>query len=183
MWLLNTERCKGWKGSIVTKGWWARIQYKLEKNGFTRFFSVSHFRKRVKNQVSENQESECEHTCCKCRTFISGWGRAGSAGCRVVAEEAAALLEAEEVSSAGPSFSLMTASPLMMWYKMANKDSAMCGPYSMGNFCPHSCCTAKKAFCKDNMYLTVNLWIVYVSLSKRPFAKRCKLNRACRLYN
>ena len=77
----------------------------------------------------------------------------------------------------------MTASPLMMWYKMANKDSAMCGPYSMGNFCPHSCCTAKKAFCRDNMYLTVNLWIVYVSLSKRPFAKRCKLNHACRLYN
>ena len=47
----------------------------------------------------------------------------------------------------------MTASPLMMWYKMANKDSAMCGPYSMGNFCPHSCCTAKKAFCKDNNYV------------------------------
>ena len=41
----------------------------------------------------------------------------------------------------------------------------------MGNFCPHSCCTAENAFCKDNMYLTVNPWIVYVSLSKRPFAK------------
>lgn len=115
--------------------------------------------------------------------FIFGWGWVGLVGCCVVVEEVVVLLEVEEVLSVGLSFFLMIVFFLMMWYKMVNKDFVMCGLYLMGNFCFYSCCMVKKVFCKDNMYLIVNLWIVYVSFSKWFFVKRCKFNCVCRLYN
>ena len=52
--------------------------------------------------------------------LISGWGAAsgGLAGTEV-------LLVDPELSGADPSFSLITASPFIMWYKMDNMDSAI----------------------------------------------------------
>ena len=85
------------------------------------------------------------HTCCKCCMFNSGWG-AGSTGGLAAAEEV--LLVDAEPSGVGPSFSLITASAFMMWYRIDSMESAMCGPYSLANFLPQSCWTAEKAFWK-----------------------------------
>lgn len=82
-------------------------------------------------------------TCCKCCMLISGWG-AASGG--LAATEV--LLVDPELSGADPSFSLITASPFIMWYKMDNMDSAIWGPYSLGSLWPQSCWTAENAFWK-----------------------------------
>lgn len=57
--------------------------------------------------------------------LISGWG-AGSTGGRGAAD--GVLLVEVEPSGVGPSFSLITASALMVWYRIHSMDSAMCGP-------------------------------------------------------
>ena len=54
--------------------------------------------------------------------LISGCG-AGSAGGLAAAEEV--LRVDAELSVVGPTFSLITPSPFMMWYRMENMDSAM----------------------------------------------------------
>ena len=94
----------------------------------------------IKYRRNENDRIKDHHihTCCKCCMFISGCG-AVSTGALAAAEE----LLVPELSGVGPSFSLITASPLMMWYRTTSMDSAKCGPYSLGSFFPQSSCTAK----------------------------------------
>jgi len=89
--------------------------------------------------------------------LISGWAREGSSAGLAAAAVEEPLVD-DELSAAGPSFSLITASPFMMWYSMASMDSAMCGPYSLGSFCPQSCWTAENAFYKkENKQPIVNM--------------------------